>query len=160
MSLLEQELGQTKPIDDPTVETILGVLKTSDLLRRELTDPLAEHDLTWQQYNVLSILREGGHKGLPVLDIADRMIEDSPNVTRLVDRLVAKGLVAKTRSAADRRVVYASLTDVGERLLDQLRGPMLSLRRDLCGGLSNSEMDLLSRLLEKTRSRIYRLGGD
>ncbi|MBI2302204.1 MAG: MarR family transcriptional regulator [Armatimonadetes bacterium] len=155
MSLLEQELQQARPIDDPSLRTILSILKTGDLIRRELECAVESHGVTLQQYNVLLTLREAGTRGTPVLDIAEKMIEGSSNVTRLVDRLVVKGYVRKTRSQRDRRVVYASLTEEGRRLIEKLQGPMQSARRQLCGGLMNAESEHLVGLLEKLRRAIY-----
>lgn len=157
MSLLEQELQQARPIDDPAVATILSVLKTGDMMRRELEAAVEQHGITWQQYNVLLALRDAGAKGMPVLDIVDRMIEDNSNVTRLLDRLAAKGLTERVRSQRDRRVVYARLTPTGERLIEQARGAVNAARRSLCRALSQSDMEHLIRLLEKARRGIYLL---
>ena len=155
MSLLERELNQTRPIDDPTTEAILSVLKSGDVIQRELEAAVAEHGLTWQQYTVLRILRGAGPKGLPVLDIANHLIEGSPNVTRLLDRLVAKGLAIRSRAQHDKRVVYAVVTAAGGRLLDQLSAPVLQARRSICGSLTPTELDRLVNLLEKMRRGVY-----
>ncbi len=155
MSLLEQELQQTRPIDDPAAEVILAVLKSRDVVQRELEATCHEHGLTLQQYHVLRILRSAGQKGLPVLDIADHMIEDSPNVTRLLDRLAAKGLAGRRRSRHDRRVVHAVVTPQGERLLATIQAPMTRAQRDICGSLTSSELEHLNRLLEKMRRGVY-----
>jgi DNA-binding MarR family transcriptional regulator len=73
-----------------------------------------------EQYNVLRILRGAGGAGLPTLEIADRMLSRSPNITRLVDRLIAKKLVRRVRSRQDRRVVMITITPEGRELLAQL----------------------------------------
>lgn len=155
MSLLEQELHQTRPFGDSSLETILAVLKSGDLIERQLEETLSEHGLTLQQYHVLRILRSAGPRGLPVLDIARGMIEDSPNVTRLVDRLALKGLASRHRSQADRRVVYARLTEAGEALLAAVQAPVHRTQRDICGHLTQGEIDHLNRLLEKMRRAVY-----
>lgn len=155
MSLLEQELRQTRPIEDPATEAILAVLKSSDLIERELDATVQAHGLTLQQYHVLRILRSAGAVGMPVLDIGDQMIEDCPNVTRLLDRLVAKGLAERCPSKRDRRVVLARLTTAGERLLTSLQAPIFQAQRGICGHLTPTEMEHLNRLLEKIRRAVY-----
>ncbi len=155
MSLLEQELQQPRPFDDPATEAILSVLKSGDVIERELDQAVAAFGLTLQQYNVLMALRRGGARGIPVLDIADNLIEDCPNVTRLLDRLVAKGLAERRRADHDRRVVYARLTAAGETVVESLRAPVHQARRSICGTLSGTEMDTLTRLLEKIRRSVY-----
>lgn len=155
MSLLEQELQQTRPIDDPALEAILSVLKSGDLIQRELDSTVQEHGLTLQQYHVLRILRGAGEQGLPVLDIADQMIEASPNVTRLLDRLVTKNLAVRRRAKHDKRVVLAHLTPAGEALLDQIKKPVYQTQRGICGLLTPYEMEQLNRLLEKMRRGAY-----
>ena len=62
-------------------------MRAADLVRRRVTCVLEPHDITGQQYNVLRILRGAGAEGLPTLEIAQRMIEQTPGITRLIDRL-------------------------------------------------------------------------
>ena len=69
--------------------------------------------LTNTQYNVLRILRGSHPAKLACSDIAERMIERDPDVTRLIDRLATRGLVTRSRSRRDRRVVEVGLTDKG-----------------------------------------------
>ncbi len=157
MALIEQELAQTRPIDDPRQVAILSLMKSTSLVHRELEATARAAGITLQQYHVLRILKTAGTHGLPVLDIAEQMIEDSPNVTRLVDRLAAKGLAERQRVDADRRVVRARLTAAGDLLLDRLTAPMQHLRHTLCGSLTHAEMEHLNRLLEKLRLAVYRL---
>ncbi|MCC7492839.1 MAG: MarR family transcriptional regulator [Fimbriimonadaceae bacterium] len=155
MSLLEQELAQTRPFEDAATETILALLKSGDLVQRELQAAVAAHGLTWQQYTVLRVLRAAGPHGLPVLEIGGQLIEDCANVTRLVDRLQSKGLTERVRSQADRRVVYARLTAAGDSLLRELQGPLYQQRRRLTGSLTPTELEHLNSLLEKLRRNVY-----
>jgi DNA-binding MarR family transcriptional regulator len=110
----------------PTLDeaTIIAVLRAADSLRRRYGHLLTPHGITLQQYNVLRILRGAGRAGLPTLTIADRMIEQAPGITRLLGRLVRKGLVARSQSASDQRVVVCRITAVGRRLLRRLDGPV------------------------------------
>jgi DNA-binding MarR family transcriptional regulator len=99
---------------------VIALLHTADVLRRHLSRVVEPHGITLQQYNVLRILRGAGEEGLPTLSIAERMIEQTPGVTRLLDRLEAKSLVARCRGESDRRQVFCRLTSTGRTLLAQL----------------------------------------
>src|SRR6478752_1983616 len=92
-SALQEEIRQTRPFSSPSEEAAVALVRTADLLRRALTAVVDPHDITLQQYNVLRILRGAGVDGLPTLEIASRMVEHAPGVTRLLDRLQGKGLV-------------------------------------------------------------------
>src|ERR1700750_2732984 len=86
-------------------EATLGLLRTAAAIKRSLAQVIEPHGITPQQYNVLRILRGAGAEGIPTLTIGERMIEQTPGVTRLLDRLEAKGLVARCRGEDDRRQV-------------------------------------------------------
>ena len=101
---------------------MVALLRSADVVRWSLGRQMASEDLTLQQYNVLRILRGAGPGGLPTLEIGERMVERQPGVTRLVDRLVKKGLVERTRGARDRRVVRCSITERGLAVLSGLDG--------------------------------------
>lgn len=116
---LQEEIRQTRPFRNAAQEASLALLRTADLVRRLGTAQLARYDLTLQQYNVLRILR--GAKGpLPTLEIAERMLEQAPGITRLIDRLEAKQLVTRVPCKTDRRQVHCHITDSGLGLLETL----------------------------------------
>jgi len=104
-----------------------------------------------QQYNVLRILRGAGEKGLPTLDISERMIESAPGITRLIDRLETKKLVSRERCATDRRQVFCRITAIGLTLLASLDGPVLEAADTTLGILKKNELTSLIDLLDKTR---------
>ncbi|HEV7518748.1 MAG TPA: MarR family transcriptional regulator [Thermoanaerobaculia bacterium] len=119
-SPLQRELQQQRPFRSRGQESVIALLRTADLLRRHLSRVVEPHGITLQQYNVLRILRGSGDGELPTLSIAERMIEQTPGVTRLLDRLEVKGLVARCRGESDRRQVLCRLTSDGRTLLAQL----------------------------------------
>src|ERR1700682_5607540 len=104
-------------------QATLGLLRTADALKRSLAQVVEPYGITPQQYNVLRILRGAGEEGLPTLSIGERMIEQTPGVTRLVDRLERKGLVERTPCAKDRRRVFCRMTAKGPELLKELGDP-------------------------------------
>lgn len=99
---------------------MVALLCAVDDLRAFFTRIVRPHGLTPQQYNVLRILRGADPTGLPTLEVGERMIERSPGITGLVDRLVAKGLVKRARSRTDRRRVLCRLSDDGRAILAEL----------------------------------------
>ncbi|HEY8021884.1 MAG TPA: MarR family transcriptional regulator, partial [Thermoanaerobaculia bacterium] len=100
---LQKELQQRRPFGSRGQESVIAVLRTADLLRRRLSQASEPHGITFQQYNVLRILRGAGGEGLPTLAIGERMVEQAPGVTRLLDRLEAKGLATRSRGESDHR---------------------------------------------------------
>lgn len=114
---LRDEIRQTTPFRSRAQEATVAVLRTADVLRQRLTAVIEPHGLTFQQYNVLRILRGSHPDPLPTLEIRERLIERTPGITRHLDRLERKGLVRRERSAEDRRVVNCWITDAGLELL-------------------------------------------
>jgi DNA-binding MarR family transcriptional regulator len=114
------EIGQRIPFASAGQEAMVALMRTADVVRWTLGQGMAPAGLTLQQYNVLRILRGAGSEGLPTLEIGNRMVERQPGVTRLVDRLISKGLVQRARSEGDRRVVRCSITPEGTTVLAAL----------------------------------------
>lgn len=150
-SQLQQELKQTVPFSSAAQEAVLGVMRTADLLQRRIATILGPFGVSPQQYNVLRILRGAGERGLPTLEIGERMIEQSPGVTRLVDRLIAHGWAERVRCTNDRRVVYCRITPAGLDLLAKSDAQMVEADRALMGALSEPEQRRLIELLDQVR---------
>lgn len=153
-SLLQAELKQTKPFASIYEETWLAVVKTADGLRRATGRRLEARDTTLQQYNVLRILRGAGPRGVATLSIGERLVEDAPGMTRLLDRLEAKGLARRERCEKDRRQVLCHLTAAGAALLAEL-DPLVDAESDaLRARLTAQEAETLVELLEKLRAPV------
>jgi DNA-binding MarR family transcriptional regulator len=152
MSQLQREIRQGKPFRSRGQEVVVALLRTADLVRRTVGRALEPHDITLQQYNVLRILRGAGEQGLPTLEIADRMIEQAPGVTRLLDRLEVKGLVRRQRCAQDRRQVLCWLTPAGLELVERLDEPVDSADAEAVAMLTPEEQEKLLRMLDAVRS--------
>ena len=116
---------------------------------------LGERGITLQQYNVLRILRGAGERGLPTLEIAERMIEQTPGITRLVDRLEAKELVARERCPTDRRQVFCRITGQGLALLQALEQPLRESEEEALSALSPDQLRQLVTLLDLTRNGLH-----
>lgn len=136
-------------------QATLGLLRTADAMKRSLAQVIEPHGITPQQYNVLRILRGAGPDGLPTLTIGERMIEQTPGVTRLVDRLERKGLVARIPCPRDRRRVFCRITSKGLDLLKELDEPINRWDAQAVSVLPPSELDSLINLLDRVRASNY-----
>lgn len=116
---LAAEIKQSRPFTAPAQEAAMSVLRAADRVRRHLSRVVGREGLTHQQYNVLRILRGAGGP-LSALEIGERLIEEAPGVSRLIERLVAKGLVRRKRGRLDRRLLECSITESGLELLARL----------------------------------------
>jgi DNA-binding MarR family transcriptional regulator len=133
-------------------QATLGLLRTADAVKRSLAQVIEPHGITPQQYNVLRILRGAGPAGLPTLTIGERMVEQTPGVTRLVDRLEGKGLVARTPCPKDRRRVFCRITEKGLELLTELDEPVNRWDAQAVAALAPSDLASLIGLLDRVRS--------
>lgn len=129
----------------------MALMKTCDHIRRIQCGVFAPCDLTEQQFNVLRILRGAGNEGLPTLTVADRLIEHTPGITRLIDRLEAKQLVRRERPEQDRRQVYCFITKTGLDLLASLDPEVEIGARRIMKHLNKTDMQNLLAILEKIR---------
>ncbi|MEM1178783.1 MAG: MarR family transcriptional regulator [Acidobacteriota bacterium] len=150
-SALQREIQQTKPFQTLGQEALLGLLRTTDIVQRRLAKIMAPAGITQQQYNVLRILRGAGADGLPTLAIADRMVERTPGVTRLIDRLAAKDLVTRTRATDDRRRVDCCITEGGLAVLASLDDTLGAFDGEVLGMLEADEQLKLIELLDRVR---------
>ena len=133
-------------------EAATGLLRTADLMRRFFEGHFEGLGLTGQQFNVLRILRGAGANGLPTLEIANRMIEKTPGITRMIDRLERKGLVRRVRGSDDRRCVYCFITKEGNALIGRLDGPLRDAHHEALAMLSEREQLKLIELLDSIQA--------
>jgi len=150
-SRLQHELLQSRPFASVQQEAMLSVLKTADVVRRRIARALAPFGVTPQQYNVLRVVRGAGEAGIPTLAIGERLIETTPGLTRLLDRLEAKGWVARWRCPRDRRQVLCRITSAGSVLLAAL-DPSMNHPASFTDALTAREATQLVTLLEKVRT--------
>jgi len=152
--MLLRDLKQTRPFASHAEEAAVGLLRTADVYRRLAGNVTAWADLTLQQYNVLRILRGAGEKGLPTLEIVERMVEETPGITRLIDRLEKKRLVHRERCATDRRQVFCRITAAGLKLLGKLDYPMREAAENALASLSKKDLALFVALLDRAREGV------
>ena len=148
---LSQARGQKHRLPSQVQTAYITLLSTADKIRTFFETLCAPFDITGQQYNVLRILRGAEPDGLPTLTIAERMIERTPGITRMIDRLEAKGLVVREIRPNDRRYVHCRITEKGSNLLELLDEPVEEANHAAFRGLSKAELGQLVALLEKSR---------
>jgi MarR family 2-MHQ and catechol resistance regulon transcriptional repressor len=129
------------------IKAALNVKYTANYLANLSEKFFEPYGISSQQYNVLRILR-GAKKPITVSDIKSRMVEKTPNTTRLMDKLCAKQLIKRSRSEADRRTVYSEITQTGLSLLAEIDKTNHTIATNL---ITEEEAKELNRLLDKIR---------
>jgi MarR family transcriptional regulator, organic hydroperoxide resistance regulator len=148
-SRIQREIKQNRPFPSRGEEAAVALLRTADLVRRTVSSLVEARGITAQQYNVLRILRGAGAAGLPTLEIAERMVEQTPGITRLMDRLEVKGLVRRQRCPEDRRQVLCHILPAGLDLLARLDEPIA--RQGALENLGETDLNALIDLLDRAR---------
>jgi DNA-binding MarR family transcriptional regulator len=115
---IEEEI-KTQKFSTPQQKAVINILYTASWFNSMHSKFLKKWEISTQQYNVLRILNGHSPNSMTVQMIKDRMLDKTPNTTRLVDKLLSKGLAGRKRSRSDRRVVFVSITDQGKSLLEQ-----------------------------------------
>jgi DNA-binding MarR family transcriptional regulator len=149
---LQKEIKQTKPFRSRRQEAVLAIVRTADILKR-CWRVAEEFGVTGQQYNVLRILRGAQPEALPTMEIASRMIENTPGITGLLDRLEEKGLVKRVRDADDRRCSRCSITAKGLALLRESDGHVDRAEEEALSMLNEKDLEKLIEILEAVRSQ-------
>jgi DNA-binding MarR family transcriptional regulator len=133
--------------ENSRVKALLNIIYTANWINSCQNEFFKPYGISPQQYNILRILN-GAKEALNVQTIKDRMLERSPNTTRLMDKLCAKKLIERFSSEHDRRVVKIAITNEGKLLLDAIPK---NLNSSLLKNLEESEAEQLSNLLDKMR---------
>ncbi len=151
---IQAEIKQAKPLSSLEEEALLSLQRTADQLQWRVSELLKPYGISPTQYNALRILRGAREQGRSCSEIAERMINRDPDITRLIDRLERRGLVQRAREEKDRRVVIARITPAGLELLKGLDRPVEQLTRKILGHLGNQRLTTLIKLLEMAREQV------
>lgn len=151
MSSLREQIGKQRPFEFAEEETYLNIIRTASLLGSEFNRLFKAHGLGASSYNVLRMLRSATTTGKTWTEIRDELVVPAPDVTRLIARLERDGLAERERSIEDRRVIRILITRRGRQVVDALDEPLRRLHLSQLGHLSQSELERLSRLLERAR---------
>lgn len=147
---IEKDINQYK-FRNQQQKSIINLIYTYNWVLEKIKKILAEEDLTPQQFNMLRILRGSFPTPLSTLQIRERMLDKMSDTSRIVDRLILKGLVQKSTSAADKRLVDVLITDAGKSILAKLDAKNEAMDA-VINNLNEDEMTQLNELLDKLRS--------
>ena len=129
----------------------IAVLRAAGTLQAGVAELLKEHGLTPNQYNVLRILR--GADRLTCSEIGERMITRDPDITRLLDRLEAQGLIERSRSVSDRRAVLSHISEAGAALIAPIDAPMRELHARQTAALGDEALGTLIASLSRLAAK-------
>lgn len=148
---IEEIIKSNSPISAEK-RTVLNIMFTQNVIADSFNEILKSFDLSVEQFNVLRILR--GQKGKPanMCVIQERMIAKTSNTTRLVDKLLLKGLVNREVCEENRRKMEVTITEKGLQLLADLDPKIEAHERLFSNNLSSEELENLNYLLEKYRT--------
>lgn len=145
--VLKRRIKQQR-FDSPAQEAMLNLLVAANHVRQLVDEACNAADITSGQYNALRILRGAHPKGYPRCEIAARMVERAPDVTRLIDRLERRGLVERARVPEDRRLSITRITRAGLELLRKLDPHVNEIQRVLMSQVPTRDLRELSRICE------------
>ncbi|MFN4892678.1 MAG: MarR family winged helix-turn-helix transcriptional regulator [Bacteroidota bacterium] len=146
---LEQDIQQSK-FRNEHQKAVVNLLFTVSWLKEQTKAIFDPEDITPQQFNILRILRGSHPKPLSTQAIRDRMVEKMSDTSRIVDRLIVKGLVKKVTCESDRRLVDVQITDKGRKLLERFDLKENEMD-EIVKGLNEAEAKELNHLLDKIR---------
>ncbi len=147
-----EEAIQQKKFESEFQKAHINILFTANWLSQSLGPALEPLNLTWQQFNILRILRGMHPEPASVKVLTERMIDKMSNASRLVEKLKQKGMVERKACPADRRQVDIVLTDKGQEILEVASNGIAQMTQDTFASLTEEEGQTLNRLLDKIRS--------
>lgn len=146
---IEKDIQQTK-FKNAYQKATVNLIYTVGWMRDKTKNIFDAEGITSQQFNILRILRGSFPKPISTLQLRERMLEKMSDTSRIVDRLIAKGLVKKITCKTDRRLVDVIITDKGKKLLENLDKKQEEMDR-VIAKISEEEANILSNLLDKIR---------
>lgn len=147
-----EEIIKSNSVISNEKRTVLNIMFTQNIVADAFNEILRTFDLSVEQFNVLRILR--GQKGKPanMCVIQERMIAKTSNTTRLVDKLLLKGLVNRVVCEQNRRKMEITITERGLQLLTELDPKIEAHELLFANNLTKQELEILNELLEKYRT--------
>lgn len=147
------ELLKMNTANDPYKRIVVNVIYSGNWLINNMNDVLKPYDLTEPQFNVLRILRGQQGKSMNLYEIQNRMVQRMSNVSRLIDKLLDKGLVSRTECQENRRRVDIIITEKGLNLLKEVDPHFVAISEGLGNNLTHEEALQLADLLDKMRGQ-------
>jgi DNA-binding MarR family transcriptional regulator len=153
-STVQHEIKQTRPFRSARQQATVALLRTASVVQRTFARVLEPWELSFAQYNALRIIRGAGSSGIATLAVRERMIEEGTTITRLLDKLEARGLIRRERDFPDRRQVICVATPAGKRLLDRVDPAIDQADEEAMAALTGREIEQLIALLDTIRAGV------
>jgi DNA-binding MarR family transcriptional regulator len=145
---LEKDINQSK-FNTEHQKVMVNIIYTANWMNEQLKPFFDGADITQQQFNILRILR-GAAAPISTLQIRQRMLDKMSDTSRIVDRLLIKGLVKKTISSTDKRLVDVRITSKGKKVLEKL--DVIQNKMDaISNNLTDTDAEIMNSLLDKMR---------
>ena len=151
MSRTSAKRSVAKLFDSPEQEAYLQLWRTYDRLREIEEQLFGQYRLTAQQYNALRVLQSLNGEPMPTSSLGSRLVSRAPDMTRMLDKLEERKLVARQRNKDNRRVVEVSITTSGTALLKKLAADVRSCSREQLGHMSPTALRQMVKLLKEAR---------
>lgn len=130
-----------------SLKAFVGIKRTNEYLERHVKRDAARHGLNITEFAVMELLYNKGDQ--PIQHIRNRILIASSSTTYVVDKLVEKGFVERRPDTKDRRISFATLTDEGRQLMEEIFPPHADLITELFSGLTDGELSFLRETLKK-----------
>lgn len=148
MATIDEEIKSR--FDNDRHRFVTNIIFTANWVQNAFTNQLKPYGISTQQYNIMRILRGGGD-WMAMTDVKSRMLEKSPNATRLADKLVSKGLIERNRSESDRRVVYVRITKSGLQIMADIEETVNPIKYAMENNITDEEARMASAVIDKFR---------
>jgi DNA-binding MarR family transcriptional regulator len=145
---LEKDINQSK-FKNEHQKVMVNIIYTANWMNEQLKSFFDKEDITQQQFNILRILRGAGEP-ISTLQIRQRMLDKMSDTSRIVDRLLVKGLVKKTTCPTDKRLVDVSITTKGKKLLEKIDASQNNMDA-ISNNLTDADAKEMNNLLDKMR---------
>lgn len=134
-------------------DVVVEIMRSGNVFSEHINTTLNPFGLTLQQFNVLRILRGRNGDAACLESITNDMIHRMSNTSRLVDKLIEKGLVERSVCKENRRKVDIFITQSGKNLLHKIEPKLNASEKKITSALSTKEMEQLLQLLTKIKSK-------
>lgn len=151
-----EELKLSKPFSTTNEALSVAILLTSERLRTLINKLCRQFDITIQQYNLLRILRGSFPLGLSCNEINGRMIQRSPDITRMISRLEQLGYVNRFRDEQDNRVVRTVIQQEGIHLIESMENTLGELH-GVFDVMSEEERCMALTILGRIRGKLNQM---
>jgi len=147
------EIIQQKKFESSQQKVLINLVYSAGWAKGRSSACLKPFNLSWQQFNLMRILKGQNGKAVSLKVLAERMLDPQSNASRLVDKLVEKGLIERHTCPNDRRQVRLHISKKGAIILDKASSEMSKVSQSLGGDLTEQEMHQLSDLLDRFRNQ-------